>query len=75
MSAKIGPIFETVALDGRPVAVETAAGKFGGVVVSVHTTDTHTLLMGLPVEHVSKAILSTMFDDTDADAILARIAE
>ena len=74
MSAKHGHIFHTMTTDAMSVAVgvEPLPHDRTGLVVRTHVD---MVVMALPVEHVSRAILSTMFDSTDADAILSRLAE
>ena len=67
-------IIRTQGTTGTFVSVATEYGKRGGDVLAVRDSS-GTVLMAVPVQHVSKAILSTMFDDVDADAILSRLAE
>ena len=71
---RTGHIFHTLTSDGMSVAVGVEDLPHGrtGLVVRTHVG---LVVMALPVDHVSAAILSTLFDTTDTAAILARLAE
>lgn len=71
---RAGQIFETVTVQGDRVSVAIEPIRHGlGLVV--RNSSGGAVVMAMPAAHVSRAILSEMFDGVDSECIMVRLSE
>jgi hypothetical protein len=68
----VGPIFDTVTKGGRSVSVAIEPIRNGHAVVIRHGGRP---ILAVPVQHATHAIVGSLLDAIDSNAVMARVGE